>query len=288
MEQEILSPTQILEQNPQALYNAIPHFATVADLRATSLRGGWIYLESITTGNGFYFGTADVNNGDDGTTYIQSSFTYDGIPHLVSWQHNLYLTNDSLIITNSNTSGTATINTADITTANVTTQNESSGTATIGTADITTANISGTETTTTADDTTANITTANITTATISGDETIAGTESVTGTTTEGTADITEINPESTSGTALAGTTAGTVTPYQVESGVMKKVAFVVAGYENDTTTSQTITYTVPFTNIPTIANSSGLALTTTATVLTITAPDATTLYSGMIIIEGI
>ena len=89
-------------------------------------------------------------------------------------------------------------------------------------------------------------------------------------------------------GTALAGTTAGTITPYQVQAGTIKKIEMVVSGYENDTTTAQTITYATPFVNIPVIQNNTGLSLTTTATILTITAPDATTLYSGMIIIEGI
>jgi len=89
-------------------------------------------------------------------------------------------------------------------------------------------------------------------------------------------------------GTALAGTTAGTITPYQVEAGTIKKIVMVASGYENDTTTAQTITYATAFTNVPVVQNNTGLTLSTTATVLTITAPDATTTYSGMIIVEGI
>ncbi len=65
MEEEFLSATQKLEQDPQAFYNSIPHIATITDLRATSLTGGWIYLLSNTTGQGFYFGTANLNNGDN-------------------------------------------------------------------------------------------------------------------------------------------------------------------------------------------------------------------------------
>ena len=89
-------------------------------------------------------------------------------------------------------------------------------------------------------------------------------------------------------GTALAGTTAGTITPYQVEAGTIKKVVLIASGYENDTTTAQTITYAPAFTNVPVITNNTGLTLTTTATVLTIGAPDSTTTYSGTIGIEGI
>lgn len=328
MEQEILSPTQILEQNPQALYNAIPHFATVADLRATSLRGGWIYLESITTGNGFYFGTADVNNGDDGTTYIQSSFTYDGISHLVSWQHNLYLTVDSLTITNSVTSGTATINTADIATANVTTQNESSGTATIDTADITTATISGDATvagtlgvtgnTTLSTMTASGLITADTITAsglitanagvtvssadplTVDGNATVAGTLGVTGATTVAavtasgliTANAgvtTTVVNNSAAQTTVTGTTAGSFIASMPEQGATyKKVIIYLDGYENDTTTAQTYTYPTAFATYALITtNSATVPVTTTSLTAFSTAPDTTTAYTGLIIIEG-
>ena len=285
MEQEILSPTQILEQNPQALYNAIPHFATVADLRATSLRGGWIYLESITTGNGFYFGTADVNNGDDGTTYIQSSFTYDGISHLVSWQHNLYLTVDSLTITNSVTSGTATINTADIATANVTTQNESSGTATIDTADITTATISGDATVAGTLGVTGNTT---LSTMTASGLIT-ADTITASGLITANAGVTTTVVNNSAAQTTVTGTTAGSFIASMPEQGATyKKVIIYLDGYENDTTTAQTYTYPTAFATYALITtNSATVPVTTTSLTAFSTAPDTTTAYTGLIIIEG-
>ncbi|MHB8563472.1 MAG: Vgb family protein, partial [Acidiferrobacteraceae bacterium] len=85
----------------------------------------------------------------------------------------------------------------------------------------------------------------------------------------------------------LAGTTAGSVLYFQENQGINKFVAYF-NGYENDTTTNQTITFTIPFNFTPIITqNTSGLTVSVTSTVLTITAPDVTTLYSGYVIIEG-
>jgi hypothetical protein len=60
-------------------------------------------------------------------------------------------------------------------------------------------------------------------------------------------------------------------------------------GYENDTTTNQTITFPIAYNNAPTVAvgNSTLPAFTTSTTVLTITAPDATTTYTGTALVAG-
>jgi len=88
---------------------------------------------------------------------------------------------------------------------------------------------------------------------------------------------------------SLAGTTAGTL--YYVEPftlGNYKKVIVNVSGYENDTTTNQSITYPTAFATVAAVtSNTSGLTVSTTITALTITAPDSTTVYNGVITIEG-
>ena len=87
----------------------------------------------------------------------------------------------------------------------------------------------------------------------------------------------------------LNGTTAGKIIYNMPMQGSSKKLVIVVDNYENDTTTAQSITYPVAFTYQPAITfNNSGLTLTATTTGLTITAPDATTVYNGVIIVEGI
>lgn len=96
------------------------------------------------------------------------------------------------------------------------------------------------------------------------------------------------INPNIPAGTVLSGTTAGSITPYQIESGTIKKILMIVSGYENDTAINQTITYSTPFLNIPYVLTDSGLSLTSTETILTITAPNSITIFNGIIIIEGI
>ncbi len=88
----------------------------------------------------------------------------------------------------------------------------------------------------------------------------------------------------------LAGTTAGSVKYYQVNLGGIKLFVAYFSGYENDTTTSQTITFPVAYTNAPTVVvgNSTLPALSATATTLTITAPDSTTTYTGTVLIVGV
>ena len=87
---------------------------------------------------------------------------------------------------------------------------------------------------------------------------------------------------------SLAGTTAGTIDYAMPEQGTWKKFMAIAAGYKNDTTTNQTITFPVAFTNTPIVTqNTSGLTVSVSTTTLTITAPDATTTYSGYIFVEG-
>lgn len=87
---------------------------------------------------------------------------------------------------------------------------------------------------------------------------------------------------------SLAGTTAGTI-EYAQTGGTIKRFVGVASGYENDTTTNQTITFPVAFANTPIVsANNTGLTVSATTTTLTITAPDVTTTYSGTIVVEGI
>ncbi len=88
---------------------------------------------------------------------------------------------------------------------------------------------------------------------------------------------------------SLAGTSAGTVYYTQSQNGASKHFVAYANGYENDSTTDQTITFPVPFNNPPVISvNTTGLTLSASTTTLTITAPDATTTYSGVVEVIGI
>ena len=102
-----------------------------------------------------------------------------------------------------------------------------------------------------------------------------------------------ESQPSSTSGT-----TAGTVQPYVIEYGTnYKKMIFQFSGYENESTTDQTIDFPTngaPHSNSLNFSTSAGISLNTTGltisastTGITITAPDSTTTYSGIVIVEG-
>ncbi len=87
---------------------------------------------------------------------------------------------------------------------------------------------------------------------------------------------------------SLTGTTAGTVEYVMPEQGTYKKFVAYANGYENDTTTAQSITFPVAFANVPVVTtNTSGLTVSVTTTTLTITAPDVTTTYTGYVIVEG-
>jgi hypothetical protein len=87
---------------------------------------------------------------------------------------------------------------------------------------------------------------------------------------------------------SLAGTTAGSVTWAQYLQGAFKAFAAQFLSYENNTTNSQTITFPTPFTNTPVVTtNTTGLTVTVSTTTLTINAPNNTTLYTGVIKVEG-
>jgi len=96
------------------------------------------------------------------------------------------------------------------------------------------------------------------------------------------------INPNISQST-LSGTTAGSIVysmPFQGSS--YKKFIAYANGYENDTTTSQSITFPVAFSTVAAITfNNTELTVTNNLTSLTISAPNNTQLYTGLIIIEG-
>jgi hypothetical protein len=88
--------------------------------------------------------------------------------------------------------------------------------------------------------------------------------------------------------TTLTGTTAGSVKWSQYMQGQFKAFAAQFLSYENNTTTSQTITFPTSFVNTPVVVtNTTGLTITVTTTTLTIGAPNNTTTYSGIVKVEG-
>ena len=103
------------------------------------------------------------------------------------------------------------------------------------------------------------------------------------------TGTILPVSVSSTNSATLTGTTAGTITSSMPEQGVAKKFVAYANGYENDTSTAQTITFPTAFSNPPIItSNTTGLSLSVSTTGLTINAPNNTTAYSGVIIVEGL
>jgi len=89
--------------------------------------------------------------------------------------------------------------------------------------------------------------------------------------------------------TSIAGTTAGNVYCNSNEfSPHYKKYVIRFVGYENNTTTNQTLNFAFPFSTTASITtNTTGLTITTTTTGITITAPNNTTVYNGLVIVEG-
>ena len=88
---------------------------------------------------------------------------------------------------------------------------------------------------------------------------------------------------------SLAGETAGTIYWVQPERGTRKVFTAVFDGYENDKTTNQTITFPVAFQYTPAVSvNTTGLTISATTTTLTITSPDNTTVYNGVVEVVGI
>jgi len=92
----------------------------------------------------------------------------------------------------------------------------------------------------------------------------------------------------STPQTTLTGSTAGSITySMPTAEGSYKKFVAYANGYENDTTTAQTISFPVAFTNTPYVVTSpSGLISSISTTGITL-ASGTTTTYTGWIIIEG-
>ena len=89
--------------------------------------------------------------------------------------------------------------------------------------------------------------------------------------------------------TTITGTTAGSaVASMPIQEPTYKKVVVWLNGYENDTTTAQTYTFPMGFTETPAITTNSasvpGVSVSTTALAL---APDTTTAYTGWIVVEG-
>ena len=89
--------------------------------------------------------------------------------------------------------------------------------------------------------------------------------------------------------TTVNGTTAGTVTVDAVHYATnYKKYIITFSGYENDTTTNQTINFPVAFSSYAVITgNNTGLTVSATTTGITITAPNSTATFSGIVIVEG-
>ena len=88
---------------------------------------------------------------------------------------------------------------------------------------------------------------------------------------------------------ALAGPTAGTVYWSWLANSRALRMVLVFTGYENDTATDQTIGFPLSqFAFTPAISvNTTGLTLSASSTALTITTPDSTTTYSGVVEIVG-
>ena len=86
----------------------------------------------------------------------------------------------------------------------------------------------------------------------------------------------------------VTGTTAGSFTWVMPEQGAgMKTVLVYFNGYENDTTTAQTVTYPTAFTQTPAIDNQADVVgLSADTTQLTIN-PDNTTKYTGWVKVWG-
>ena len=86
---------------------------------------------------------------------------------------------------------------------------------------------------------------------------------------------------------SLSGETAGSVSYSETNLGGIKITMVYFNGYENDTTTNQDITFPIAYGNTPeiVIGNSTLPALSASTTELTITAPDATTTYTGFALI---
>jgi hypothetical protein len=89
--------------------------------------------------------------------------------------------------------------------------------------------------------------------------------------------------------TTVNGPTAGTVTVDAVHYATnYMKYIITFSGYENNTTTNQTINFPIPFSSYAVItANNIGLTISASTSGITVTSPNSTTTYSGIVIVEG-
>jgi hypothetical protein len=111
---------------------------------------------------------------------------------------------------------------------------------------------------------------------------------SLTATTvTSSTVNYSVENPNTTQNT-LTGTSAGSIIWSQpLQGSALKLVILYASGYENTTTTAQSITFTTAFKNTPaTLVNTTGMSITVSATGVTLPA-SMTAAATGWIIIAG-
>ena len=114
-----------------------------------------------------------------------------------------------------------------------------------------------------------------------------ATTLSVSSSATVGTVNYSVENPNTTQNT-LTGTSAGSIVWSQpMQGSALKLVILYANGYENTTTTAQSITFTKAFTNTPAVlVNTTGMSITVSTTGVTLPT-SMTATASGWIIIAG-
>jgi len=88
--------------------------------------------------------------------------------------------------------------------------------------------------------------------------------------------------------TTVTGTTAGSIIWDMPMQGTgYKKAVVYLDGYENDTTTAQTITFPTAFTYAPNVYNPGAVPGVTASTTALSINPDTTTVYTAWIFVEG-
>jgi len=102
-----------------------------------------------------------------------------------------------------------------------------------------------------------------------------------------GSPTVSSLNPNTTQNT-LTGTSAGSIVWSQpMQGSALKLVILYASGYENTTSTAQSITFTKAFTNTPAVlVNTTGMSITVSATGVTLPA-SMTAAVTGWIIIAG-
>lgn len=126
-------------------------------------------------------------------------------------------------------------------------------------------------------------------TASITGETTVGGTLGVTGDTTLGSTLATKGSISDNEALhSQAGATAGTIYWSAPAQGTSWKVVSVyLDGYENDTTTADTVTFPTAFTYTPYMDNVVGVKDATVSTTALSLDPDNTTTYTGWVFIYG-